>query len=196
MKKSYIILLSLLLVFMMSATSMAKYEKGDYKVFSLGDTKELIKEKVNYLVITGELVKGNGDYFTTKIAGETFDGYFSYYNDQLYKMSFYSKEYNAMRYDTYLKDLMMDKIKPMFSGSYGEPVNDYGYPSFFNLKDGYTRFISRWRDGDKEIIIGVSSGDFTYEGAILIVDTALEKQKEKDEEDAKKAQAQQSASDF
>ena len=196
MKKSCIILLSLLLVFLVSATSMAKYEKGDYKVFSLGDTKETIKEKASYLVITGEIIKGNGDYFVTKIAGETFTGHFSYYQDQLYQISFYSEGYNAMRYDTYLKDLMLDKIKPMFSSSYGEPVNDYGYPSFFNLKDGYTRFISRWRDGDKEIIIGVSSGDFTYEGAILIVDTALEKQKEKDEEDAKKAQTQQSASDF
>lgn len=196
MRKFRLMLFVVLLV-ALAVTALAEdYDKGDYKILALGDSRDMVQEKVDYLVETGGLKGGNNLFAYTEIAGEKFTIYLSYYNDLLYRMSFYSEKYNAMRVDTYLKGIMMDKIKPMFAGVYGNPIDDYGYPAFFDLKDGYINFICRWKDGGKEITIGVSSGDFEYQGVIWMIDTALEAQKEKDEEEAAKNKALESARDF
>ena len=200
MKKSCIILLSLMLVFLVSATSMAKYEKGDYKIFALGDSEELTKEKYEYLKNAGEITPtflNKHTFFTSDIAGHEFSVFLFFYEDQLYEMYFSSKDYTATGYDTYLKNLMMDRIKPIFEGLYGEPTKDFGYPNFFAVKDGYINYICKWNVSDnKEIALAVGVNDFKYSGKIIITDTKLKQQKEKDEEEAKRQKILGSSVDF
>lgn len=200
MKKSCIVLLSLMLVFLVSATSMAKYEKGDYKIFALGDSEELTKEKYEYLKNAGEITPtllNKHTFFTSDIAGHEFSVFLSFYEDQLYEIYFLSKGYTATGYDTYLKNLMMDRIKPMFEGLYGEPTKDFGYPNFLTVRDGYIYYISKWNVSDnKEIALAVWVIDFEYRGEITITETKIKQQKEQDEEEAKRQKILDSSVDF
>lgn len=128
------IIFILLVVALSYTVAFAKYEKGDYKIFALGDSEKLTKEKYKYLVEIGELKGGPNThtFFETNIAGEKFHAFTYFYNDQLYEMSFVSEDVTASYYDTTLKSLMVDKIKPIFTELYGPPTNDFGYPKFLN----------------------------------------------------------------
>ena len=196
-KKVWFILLAIILL---PTVSAAKYEKGDYKIFALGDSEELTEEKYNYLVETGELRKGMFDtctFFETVIADEKFNVFTYFYNGQLYEISFSSKnKVNASYYDTTLKNLMMGKVKPIFTELYGSPTFDFGYPNFLGLKEGYIHFICHWEIGKKKISLGISPYEYKYSGEIIIVDTELEKRKEEEEAAKEAAARQKSTADF
>jgi len=189
-----------MLVFLVSATSMAKYEKGDYKIFALGDSEELTKEKYEYLKNVGEITPtflNKHTFFTSDIAGHEFSVFLFFYDGKLYQMYFVSKDYSASGFDTHLKNLMLDRIKPIFEGLYGEPTVDFGYPSFFEVKEGYIHYICKWTLGEnKEITLGVSESDFEYSGKIIITETKIKQQKEQDEEEAKRQKILGSSVDF
>lgn len=212
MKKMWLALVVFVMIVSIVPTAFAEtgYGKGDYKVFSLGDSEELTKEKYEYLINKGEItpliqMPSKNEivptflykHFTADVAGHRFDVFLLFYNDLLYQMYFKSQNYYASSFDTQLKTLMTERVKPMFEGVYGPPTIDYGYPDFFLVRDGYVYCIAKWIIEDrKEIALRINPSGSKYSGEIIITETELKRQKEKEEEERERQKVLESAADF
>lgn len=210
MKKAWLPLMALAMVALLASAVSTEYEKGDYKIFALGDSEELTKEKYEYLVSKGEITplfqlpSKSGivppfmyKNFIADVVGHRFNVVLLFHKDQLYQIYLDSQNYSAADFNTSLKNLMMERIKPMFEGIYGPPTIDYGYPDFFLVREGYVYFIAKWIiDDRKEIALRINPSKFEYSGEIIITDVELSKQKEKEEEGKERQKVLESAADF
>jgi hypothetical protein len=175
--------------------------KGDYKTLCLGDTKEIVLEKVKHLDYTGEINKSNdfpASYFTVKGVFEDIretNVSLQYYQDRLYEIKLWSRYYSALDVDGAIKHILLKRIKPLFIELYGEPVKEYKYPDFTKvLKQDQPIVV--WNSGEKIITLLVEKYQSQYGPVILIQDKALLMLKEKTEQQAFQETQKQIKGDF
>jgi hypothetical protein len=172
--------------------------EGDFKIFCLGDSPEVVKNKIDYLVQTGiteERFEPHG--FATKVFGESMYCGFEFYNDMLWRIQITSwRSYLYSALDTSLKDITMNRIRKSFVELYGKPTKDYGYPMVFNLKEGWITYISQWVLDKKTITIGIRQIKFKLAALIWITDNKLDEAKTKEEAAKAAAENDSSKKDF
>ena len=172
--------------------------KGDFKIFLLGDSPDIVKAKIDYLVAKNAVVARYAPHSCVlTVFGEEMYCGFEFFHDQLQKIALSSWNMHPINdLDGDLEDLILNRIKPSFVEIYGKPTNDYGYPTIFDLREGYVTFVAQWKLPRKTITLGVMQYKFELGAVIWITDNALTKAKQDEEAAKKQAENQSSKNDF
>ncbi|HEX2953652.1 MAG TPA: hypothetical protein VHR47_06675 [Bacillota bacterium] len=152
--------------------------KGDYKAFSLKDSRKVTEEKYDALIKTGDIrVQDPGDdgslHFTAQIIGEDFYGGLYFYKDQLYNIELcQSADFTEDQYDKELKSFIYDKLIPFFRDRYGDVSNKYDYPDIGDVNENLS-VLEEWIIGKKDVSVCVTKGENGYYADILMEDLDL-----------------------
>lgn len=200
MKRSILFFCALLLIStsVLAATQEYSQIKGDYKCFILGEEKEIVEDKYDYLVKNKQISRAYSgkDVFISNLLDEEVMGFLSYYDNRLISITLSdSTEVSASEIDHGLKNRVA-KIISMFDSLYGPPTRDFGYPNILQLTDGYITFAAKWVLQDKTITVGVGESDWKYYSNISITHNALTEEKEKAEEASEMSDFESDMSDF
>jgi hypothetical protein len=95
-----------------------------------------------------------GEYKFTKIYGEFYEG-------KLYFVQFSGKYTEYKYYEETMKKQAVALYK-VLSSKYGEPVQDYGIPVWYTLKDGDSYCAAYWKLGDKVVQMKIENFRSNY----------------------------------
>lgn len=172
--------------------------KGDFKIICLGDTKEIVKDKINYLLERKEISKRFLGY-GTEILGKYAYIFFYYDNNKLYKILFYfTNRYYGGQYFTELKSFH-EQVKSMFVELYGQPTTENDYPKNVGKEISIT---NEWRLDKKNIVLGIINsgwGSFyrnTYATNFYIIDSHMVGQVSNQKSEEQEKQIEDSKKDF
>jgi hypothetical protein len=192
MKLRILLVSFLLIIFPLQALAADDYSniKGDFKIFCLGDSKEITKAKVAYLKNKKEIRRTlHAFIYNTSIGKESVELHFYFKEDKLYNIFIASNyTFSIQDYHYRLKSYYLNTLLPILISAYGEPTKDLGYPFFFSA-DG-TSYGSFWQLEKKVVDVGVKrnsrhiapSGGPAYYAVINIYDKKYleEDQKQQD----------------
>jgi len=175
--------------------------KGDYKIICLGDTKDVVMNKIKYLKKQKEMTENPFGY-TVKILDTTCRVRFNYYNNRLQQINIILvKFYYIDDFNNTMRNFIENQLNPMFEDLYGEPTTNYNYPNILECTNGYITYIAIW-DIDKKIIktgIGESrmgSGKIVYQPIITISDKEITNAQQQEENDSQSDMINNAKKDF
>jgi hypothetical protein len=167
MKLRMLLVSLILLVFSFPAFAFEDYSnvKGDFKIFCLGDSKEICKDKVAYLKNKKE-IRGTLRFFTynTSIGKEPVQFRLNFKEDKLYHIFIAAhRRFGTSDYHYGLKNYYLNIFFPILLSAYGKPTKNLGYPAFF-YADG-TNYGSFWQLEKKVIEIGIKRNSGILSGS-------------------------------
>lgn len=185
MKKAVLVLLITMIFHSVIYASSFESENQAkaYKEINFGDSEEVVKKKI---FADPEIESLNNRLGKVNLGGHTFVLFFSYHNNQLYRIGFIGERVTAGSFETKIRK-ELDFLGKMFK-------KEYGNPSFFhtvtraNVYDEGNVLSHRWkggRAGDKDIKILVCEKEslyyilFSIEYTPLLEKMEEEKSKEK-----------------
>lgn len=175
--------------------------KGDYKILCLGDSRDEVLEKLDYLDSAGEIKKSR--YFTAnffEVKGVFEDSRMTnvaldYYKDKLYQIEFWDRTYSALDVDGFIRHVIYNRLEPMFTDLYGSPTQEWKYPDFADVMK-QDRPVVRWDLENKILTLLVEEYELKYGPVILIQDKKLLAQKRAEEEEKAVKMQEKTKSDF
>ncbi len=159
--------------------------RGDFRIFTFGDSPQLVEEKVKYLSAKAEITAFHPQTLPEVIETELLDkpvtAYFYFVENQLYQIEIeFARFYLVPYYETEIKNTLEQLVEPMLVGLYGAPTYDWNFPPSYKTRSGFFTLMAQWNLELKTVRIGVSQKNASeYSAKIYISHNELSLVKEK-----------------
>jgi hypothetical protein len=157
--------------------------RGDFKTLYLGDSEDIVSQKLNDLADKGEIVLYDDGAITTNLLNHEVEVSLDFFDDKLCTIDLSFPQFDVDHINTDIKAMLENEIKPMVTELYGPPTEEDQYPKTPWIIHGYVYQYCKWKLYEMTIGIGVSQDyiEDQYCAEVRIYNDDLEKEKRKSE---------------
>ena len=156
---------------LMAATELEK-TKGDYSILCLGDSKAIVKEKIQSLKDKKEIQLVSPTSFKSRFLEKDVECKLFFYQNKLYQIWLGFPKLPLSEYNGKLKKMVEKELIPSLSKIYGSVSEEYGYPASID-SNGSMLLVAEWIKDTKGVLIGLTRITSGYVAYVEIYDTKL-----------------------